>query len=135
MEFMTPLTPEARNQAEMAALRREAEELRSFLTEEEGRGRGMRPAAMNARARLRDVKRTISQAEQAARGGVVVQVQARQQAGGRREFMPTVPYWTPPGTARAVRLAANASGGSDDFAGRWAALYETARPGERAFRG
>lgn len=59
-------------------------------------------------------------------------VQARQQAV---EYMPTRPYWHQPAGQSVAAFAANATSGTDDFASRWAALFEAAQAGERAFLG
>lgn len=72
-EFMAIRPVWALNDDQLARLRAEAEELKTFLQEEEREGRDLQPPYMNAKARLATVEREIAMAESARRGGLIAE--------------------------------------------------------------
>jgi hypothetical protein len=54
VQFALPTPVWALDESQMTALRQERDELRQFVEQEAANGRDMRPASMNARARLSD---------------------------------------------------------------------------------
>ncbi len=132
--YAVPIPYTARSEREMQALKHERTSLRATLNEETRRGRAGKPAAREAKARLQKVEREIALAEDAARnlqrvGTKRTRPAVPRQARAKPQYMPIAAQ----GQMFAAQRSAFAGNGAQDFASRWAQLFNMVRPGEPAF--